>query len=126
MLCVSSGTNPCASLTPVTVNSQVAPYLALWPCPASCQSAPFTDTVALNSTTPNHASENYVITRIDHKLTDKDNLSGSYFFDSGPQSQTDPLGNTVHQVFSRRQLVTAEDTHIFNPALANTVPVSTT
>jgi len=123
MLCVPSadGSNPCASLTPVTVNPQIVPYLALWPCPASCQNATFTDTVALNSTTPNHASENYVITRIDHRLTSKDNLSGSYFFDSGPQSQTDPLGNTVHQVFSRRQMVSAEDTHIFNPAFVNTI-----
>src|SRR6202051_656275 len=83
MLCVPSadGSNPCASLTPVTVNPQIVPYLALWPCPASCQSATFTDTVALNSTTPNHASENYVITRLDHKLTNRDNLDGSYFFD---------------------------------------------
>jgi hypothetical protein len=123
MVCVPSTNppNPCASLTPVTVSPQVVPYLSLWPCPASCQNATFTDTVALNSTTPNHASENYVITRIDHKLTDKDNLSGSYFFDSGPQSQTDPLGNTVHQVFSRRQMVSAEDTHIFSPAFANTI-----
>jgi len=120
-LCTPLGSNPCASLTPVTVNSQIVPYLALWPCPAACQNATNTDTVSLNSTTPNHASENYFITRIDHKLTDKDNLSGSYFFDSGPQSQTDPLGNTVHQVFSRRQMVSAEDTHIFNPVLVNTI-----
>src|SRR5258707_12240748 len=117
----ADGSTPCASLTPVTVNQQIVRFLALWPCPASCQNATFTDTVALNSTTPNHASENYVITRIDHRLTSKDNLSGSYFFDSGPQTQTDPLGNTVHQVFSRRQMVSAEDTHIFNPAFVNTV-----
>jgi outer membrane receptor protein involved in Fe transport len=121
MLCVAAGANPCASLTPVAVSPQVVPYLSLWPCPASCQNATFTDTVDLNSVTPNHASENYVITRVDQKLTDKDNLSGSYFFDSGPQSQTDPLGNTVHEVFSRRQMISAEETHIFGPALANTV-----
>ena len=122
-LCVPSadGTNPCASLTPVTVAPAVVPYLALWPCPVTCQNATNTDTVALNSTTPNHASENYFITRIDHRLSSKDSLSSSYFFDSGPQSQTDPLGNTVHEVFSRRQLATAEDTHIFSPALANTL-----
>ncbi len=122
-LCVPSadGSNPCVSLAPVTVSPLVVPYLALWPCPASCQNATNTDAVALNSTTPNHASENYFITRIDHRLSAKDSLSGSYFFDSGPQSQTDPLGNTVHEVFSRRQLATAEDTHIFGPALANTL-----
>ena len=121
LLCTASGANPCASLTPITVDPKVAPYLALWPCPASCQSATFTDVVSLNSTTPNRASENYVIIRLDHKLSGKDNLSGSYFFDSGPQSQSDPLGNTVHEVFSRRQMVSAEDTHIFSPALADTI-----
>jgi hypothetical protein len=121
LLCTAAGGNPCATLTPVTVDPKVAPYLALWPCPASCQNATFTDVVSLNSTTPNRASENYVITRIDQKLSAKDNLSGSYFFDSGPQSQSDPLGNTVHQVFSRRQMVSAEDTHIFSAALANTL-----
>ena len=121
LLCTAAGANPCASLTPVAVSPQVAPYLALWPCPASCQNATFTDVVSFNSTTPNRASENYVITRLDHKLSGKDNLSGSYFFDSGPQSQADPLGNTVHQVFSRRQAVTAEETHIFSAALVNTI-----
>jgi len=121
LLCAASATNPCATLTPVTVSPKVAPYLALWPCPASCQNATLTDVVSFNSTTPNRASENYFITRLDHKLTAKDNVSGSYFFDSGPQSQADPLGNTVHQVFSRRQMVSAEETHIFSAALANTI-----
>ena len=55
MLCVPSpdGTNPCASLAPVTVSPQVVPYLALLALPVlHCQNATFTDTVALNSTTP--------------------------------------------------------------------------
>ena len=120
LICADS---PCTTLTPVAVDPKVVPYLALWPCPATCQSATLTDAVALTSTTPNRASENYFITRVDQKLSSKDNLSGSYFFDSGPQSQEDPLGNTIHQVFSRRQMFSAEDTHIFNPALANTVRV---
>jgi hypothetical protein len=121
MLCVASGANPCASLQTISVSPQIVPYLALWPCPSACQNATFTDTVGLVSVTPNHASENYVITRVDQKLTGKDNLSGAYFFDSGPQNQTDPLGNTVHQVYSRRQMVSAEETHIFSPAVVNTV-----
>jgi len=47
----------------------------------------------------------------------------SYFWDSGPQSEPDPLGNAIHQVFSRRQGASAEETHIFSPALANTFRV---
>jgi len=122
LLCAPAvGNNSCPALNPITVSPKVVPYLALWPCPASCQNATFTDVVSFNSTTPNRASENYFITRLDHKLSAKDNLSGSYFFDSGPQSQADPLGNTVHEVFSRRQMVSAEETHIFSAALANTI-----
>jgi hypothetical protein len=121
MLCVGSASNPCVSLMPVTVDPKVAQYLPLWPCPASCQNATFTDTITLDTSTPNRASENYFITRFDQVLTSKDNLSVSYFFDSGPQSQTDPLGNTVHQVFSRRQMISGEETHIFSPTLVNTV-----
>ncbi len=120
-LCVANGTNPCASFNTVTVDPRIVPYLSLWPCPATCQNATNTDTVAIQSSTPNHADENYVITRVDQKLGTNDNLSGSYFFDSGPQSQTDPLGNTVHQVYSRRQMVSGEETHIFNPEVVNTL-----
>ena len=70
---------------------------------------------------PNRATENYVITRVDQKISTNDSLDGTYFFDSGPQTETDPLGNTVHEVFSRRQMFSVEETHIFSPALANTV-----
>jgi hypothetical protein len=121
LLCVPSGGNPCASLNQVTVSPAVVPYLALWPCPVACQNATNVDTVSISSTTPNHANENFFITRLDQKFSTNDSLDGSYSFDSGPQSQTDPLGNTIHQVFSRRQAFTAEETHIFNAALVNTV-----
>jgi outer membrane receptor protein involved in Fe transport len=120
LLCVAVSGSPCASLTSVTVDPKVAPYLALWPCPGPCQSATFADTVALSVAVPNHAEENYFITRLDHRISSTDSLAGSYSFDSGPQSQADPLGNTVHRVFSRRQTGTLEETHIFGPALVNT------
>src|SRR6267154_1417701 len=112
--------NPCTSLTSVTVDPSVVPYLALWPCPGPCQSATFADTATLSVAVPNRASENYFITRLDHKISSVDSLAGSYTFDSGPQSQADPLGNTAHQVFSRRQTGTFEETHIFGPSLVNT------
>jgi len=48
-------------------------------------------------------------------------LSGSYFFDSGPLTQPDPLLNATHSVFSRRQMASAEETHIFSPQLVNTI-----
>lgn len=123
MLCVSSSGNPCASLTSVAVDPKVVPYLALWPCPAgsACQTATNLDIVSLNVSLPGVSKENYVTGRIDQKISEKDNLSGSYFFDSGPLTQPDPLLNARHSVFSRRQMGSAEETHIFSPQLANTI-----
>src|SRR6266852_1603058 len=93
MLCVASGTNPCASLTAVTVDPKVTPYLALWPCLSTCQTATNADSVAFNVALPSIANENYVTGRVDQKISDKDSLATSYFWDSGPQSQPDPLKN---------------------------------
>jgi hypothetical protein len=121
LLCDPTSVN-CATFLPAfTPNAQVVPYLALWPCPAACQNATHADTISLDTNIPTIANENYYTLRVDHKLSDRDSLDGSYFFDSGPQSQGDPLGNTVHQVFSRRQTVTAEETHLFSSGLVNTV-----
>ncbi len=119
-LCVPSGTNPCATLQTITVNPAIVPYLALWPCPASCQTATNADTVSENVNIPTIANENYGIVRVDNKISDRDSLDGSYFHDSGPQSQGDPLGNTIHQVVSSREAGSIEETHIFNAELLNT------
>jgi outer membrane receptor protein involved in Fe transport len=97
----------------------IQPYLALWPvAPAGAPDVGGIQTFDVSLKTI--ARENNVIGRVDHKISSTDSLWGSYFFDSGPQQQADPLGNTVHQVFSRRQAVTLEETHIFSAALVNT------
>jgi len=100
----------------------IAPYLALWPtAPAGAPDINGIQTFNVNI--PTVANENYYIFRVDHKISDHDTLNGGYFHDSGPQSQGDPLGNTIHEVFSRRQMVNIEETHIFNPEILNTVRV---
>ncbi|MCU1313637.1 MAG: hypothetical protein JWM54_1394, partial [Acidobacteriaceae bacterium] len=103
-----------------TAVAAIQPYLALWPV-APAGAPDLNGIQSFNVAVPTKAQENYVITRFDQKLTNADNLDATYFFDSGPQTQADPLGNTVHQVFSRRQAFDAEETHIFSPAVANTV-----
>ncbi len=97
----------------------IQPYLALWPtAPAGAPDVNGIQTFDVNVKTI--ATENNFIGRVDHKISSTDSLWGSYFFDSGPQQQADPLGNAVHQVFSRRQAGTVEETHIFSAALVNT------
>ena len=100
----------------------IVPYLALWPT-APAGSADANGIQTINLGVPNSATEKYTTFRVDQKQSDKDSLAFSYFFDSGPQKQADPLGNTIHQVFSRRQMVSAEDTYIFTPIFVNTVRV---
>src|SRR6202166_4284798 len=105
----------------------IQPYLALWPVAPTSAPDKIVDTVnflgiqTFNVNVATIANENNFITRFDHRISNSDSLTGSYFFDSGPQSQADPLGNTVHNVFSRRQMGSFEETHIFSPQLLNTV-----
>lgn len=100
----------------------VAPYLKLWPeaptgTPVDANGITQTFDVAL----PSISNENYFTLRVDQKFSDKDTLSASYFYDAGPQQQPDPLLNAIHQVYSRRQMGSGEETHIFTPALVNTL-----
>src|SRR5207302_3423724 len=99
----------------------IQPYLALWPvAPASApDNGAGVQTMDVNVKTI--ANENYFVTRLDHKISSADAIAGSYFIDSGPQSQADPLGNTVHQVFSRRQMGSFGETHVFGSAAVNTL-----
>lgn len=121
-LCAShpGDTSSCTFLSPVAVDPAIVPYLSLWPCPASCQTAVNADTANVNVSLPLISHENYMTARADHKVSERDSLAGSYAFDSGPQTQPDPLKNATHEVFSRRQLGTLEETHIFSPSVVNT------
>jgi hypothetical protein len=98
----------------------VAPYLKLWPeAPAGTQvdsNGELTFGVALPSIT----TENYATGRFDQQLGTNDKFNASYFWDSGPQSQQAPLENATHEVFSRRQMASVEETHIFSPSVVNT------
>ena len=97
----------------------IQPYLVLWPL-APQGASDVNGVQTFNVNVKSIANENHFIGRVDHKISSADSVWGSYFFDSGPQQQADPLGNTVHQVFSRRQSGTFEETHIFSAALVNT------
>jgi hypothetical protein len=99
----------------------IQPYLALWPVAPATAPDNGAGVQTMNVNVNTIANENYFITRLDHRISNSDSLTGSYFFDSGPQSQADPLGNTIHQVFSRRQMGTMEETHTFGSSLVNTI-----
>jgi hypothetical protein len=59
----------------------------------------------------------YVLGKIDHKLSNAGNLSGSYFFDNASTSAPDPFRTKRSTDRSRRQAVSIEYTNIISPAL---------
>src|SRR5712691_3154776 len=68
-------------------------------------------------------SENFVTTRVDHKISEKDSLFGTYFYDSTPYQAPDEYDVQLLTSYTKRQFVTLEENHIFSPALINTVRV---
>lgn len=99
----------------------VAPYMKLWPEAPAGTPIDANGIQKFGVAFPSISNENYATARVDQKIGKADTLAGSYFFDSGPQSQQDPLQNTTHQVFSRRQMASVEETHTFSAALVNTI-----
>lgn len=106
--------------TTVTVDPKVAPFLGLWPKSSTPVPGGNGDTAVLNTSGQQTINENYFTTRLDHTFSSSDNVSGTYFFDTAPQTNPDPLGNYNSSVFTRRQMVGITENHIFSPQLMNT------
>jgi len=65
--------------------------------------------------------ENYFTTRIDHRFSERDALSGTYMFDSGTVRQPDELNNKLTGYDSRRQFLTVSEAHTFSPRILNSI-----
>ena len=107
-----------ANGTTVAVNPKVEPYLALYPLPNRSITGDF-GTFALPTLTVTH--EDFATGRVDHKISEKDSLFGTYMFDNGKTTSPDAFNNVLLGTLSRRQAVILEETHVFNPAFLNTV-----
>src|SRR6266481_2634866 len=66
-------------------------------------------------------SENFYTTRLDHKFSEKDSLSGTYLFDKTPYTSPDGVNDVQLTTKSSRQIAAVEETHIFKPTFANSV-----
>jgi hypothetical protein len=106
----------------VKVDPLVAKYLGVEPVPTG---QPFADgNVALFSFAGQDVvPENYFTVRVDQKISDKDNLFGTYNFDKSLENTPDLLGEVENHNLAKRQFVVLEESHIFGPALVNSVRV---
>ena len=122
-LCSAPAAGATCSPHSVTVDSKVAPYLALWPDPAKVTAVATQnngDTETIRTSGLKVLNENYFTIKVDHKISASDALSSSYFFDQAPQATPDNLNNNIHQVFTKRQTFGITENHIFSPSLVNT------
>ena len=103
---------------PVTVDAQVKPYFALYPLPNGAVNG---DIGIYSFVGQQVTREDYFTTRVDHKLSNKDSLFGTYMFDDGKSTSPDTFNNKDTATLSRRQLATLEETRTFTPAFVNSV-----
>ena len=105
------------------VDLQVKPFLAcsstscLFPLPNGTVTG---DTGIYNFVSSQPTTEDFVTTRIDHKLSASDSLFGTYVFDKAQISNPDAYNIKNNGNQSRRHTVALEESHIFGPAVLNT------
>src|SRR6185312_11393665 len=63
--------------------------------------------------------ENYFTTRVDHDLTKRDAIFGTYLFDNSTVQQPDNLNDTRSGYQARRQVLTLHETRTFTPTSVN-------
>jgi hypothetical protein len=63
--------------------------------------------------------EDYYTTRVDHKISDKNSLFGTYMYDTNPFTQPDALENLNILSQTVRHIAALEESHIFSPNLVN-------
>jgi len=117
---------PNGSCTPhsVTVDSRVVPFFRPWePVHGTNIGVPSGgngDTNTFLTSGLKILNENYFTVRGDHRISNKDSLNGTFFYDKAPQTQPDSLDNVIHSVFTQRHTLAITETHIFNSSMGNT------
>ena len=102
----------------VVVDPKVVPYLALYPLPNGAING---DTGIFNLATGQTTREDFFTTRIDHTISAKNTLFGTYQFDDGRTTGPDAFDTKVIATQSRRQAAIIEDTQLISAKFTNTV-----
>ena len=117
-----NATNKAVGQSSLCVDNSILKYLRLEPAPTQ---KPFGD--GNRALAPfagqDVVGENYFTVRLDQKISEKDNLFGTYNFDKSLESMPDLLGETENHNIAKRQFIVLEESHIFGPGLVNTARV---
>src|SRR5580693_264369 len=119
-LCSIPDTSGSCTPTTVTVDPSIQKVLSIFPVP----NGPIISNGDLGSYSVAEqqiVSENFFTIRVDHKFSDKDSLFGTYMFDNTPLTTPDNFNDVLLRAITKRQALVLEESHIFNPALINSI-----
>jgi Carboxypeptidase regulatory-like domain/TonB dependent receptor len=110
-----------ALLPPVTVNQS---YLTFFPhCAAGAPTFSFGDTCRFAFSGKQVVPDNFGNGRGDLKLSDKDTMTGSFYYDHSTFTQPDQFNQKLEGFFVGRKGASIEETHLFGASFVNTVRV---
>ncbi len=104
----------------VTVDPAVTPYLAFWPLP-NAGLDPSGDVGNYRVATNQIGNENFYTGKVDHHLSDRDTLSGTFLYVTTDLTEPDSLNNLHFVNQDVRTFASLEETHTFSASLLNTV-----
>jgi hypothetical protein len=110
---------PSAAARQGKVDPLVKPYLALYPLPNGGPTSG--DIGTFTSVTSQTANQDFFTARLDHTISSKDSLHGTYMFDNAKVQSPDLFSTIVQASLTRRQVGTAEYTRVLTPTLVNTL-----
>jgi hypothetical protein len=96
----------------------VLKYIGLFPI-ANQNTTTTGDIAQYNFIKQEIATENFFTVRIDHKISVKDSIFGTYLFDNTPFTIGDAQNLTLDASKTRRQNLILEENHIFNSSFIN-------
>jgi len=100
------------------IDKAVLPFLGLWGLP-NAGLIGNGDQGIYSFTAPHVTSENFGTARVDHKISDKDSIFGSYQYDFATATQPDPANDVLVGNSTGRAYVAIEETHIFSSQVVN-------
>ena len=104
----------------VTVDPAVQRYLGLFALPNGPVAG---DTGLYKFPSKAVVPENFFTARVDHAISARDHLHGTYMFDKGSTTQPDSLNVVLNFNGTSRQVGAFEETHIFGSGFVNTLRV---
>jgi carboxypeptidase family protein len=100
------------------------PYLTFFPhCPAGSATSSFGDICQFSFSGAQVVPDNYYNFRGDVKLSEKDTMTGAFYYDRSTFTQPDNFDQKLEGFFVGRKGASIEETHLFGASFVNTIRV---